>query len=282
MSTQDNKMSSAPHLTPRDMELLSIAFQCLQDPNGLKVDYKKFAELASLKNVASASASFLVVKKKILAGASGPTNGDASSIPKSTLKKKGGKAQIEENNGAEGDDHDDGATTPKVAHKKRKPKAKAAAAENEGGDLADTEKSPDTEIPKKRGKAKATNPSSPTVDGEDTPDASTVDGTPPKKRTRGPNKPKDPNAPPTKRGKKNNGAATTANNDEATNTAAANAQLHGGEASYSMFGEGEKPENGIKNEIKDEDGDEDRIFTGEEQKLADERLFGTSTNDDFA
>ncbi|KAI6087666.1 hypothetical protein F4821DRAFT_258719 [Hypoxylon rubiginosum] len=56
--------SVAGALTARDMEILAIAWSCF-DGNP-KLDWNKLAELASFKNVQTARACFLPIKKKLM------------------------------------------------------------------------------------------------------------------------------------------------------------------------------------------------------------------------
>ena len=240
--------------------------------------------MAGFKTAASASACFGPIKKKLLAA----TGGDivAASGSGSTPKKSNAKSQAQAND----DNHQEGegaavpATTAKATPKKRS-KAKTPAAEIEGGDLADTEQTPAVS-PKKRaaGKAAAVAPADNVGGEEEAHDDGITNESPVKpKRKRGPNKPKDPNAPPTaKRAKKNANADASAIKTEGSpdDTAAANSQLQGNGNATSLFGDGVKP---VKSEVNDgDDEEEDRVFTAEEQKLADEKLFATHDSDQEA
>ena len=232
-----------------------------------QIDTEKLALLAGFANGKSANNSWCIIKKKLMGGATldgaipakkpktkVATNGDAEDddepAPTKAAPKKRTKAIKAEPADAEGGDadEDEQATTVKAAPKKRgKAAIKAEPVDAEGGD-ADTEVTPSAESPKK--------------------------ATP--KRKRGPNKPKDPNAPPAKRGKK--GAANTNNNSAVENeNGAASAQLHANQ-NGSIFG----GDANVEMEVDDQEDGDDRPFDAEEQKLADDTLFGINTYEETA
>lgn len=276
-------MSSTPQLTPRDVSLLAIAFQSLKDDSALQIDYTKFAELAGYKTAASANACFLLVKKKLLGGAN-VSNATTATTP----KKAKGKATNPEN------EDENEATPTKVAMKKRAKAIKTEPVDAEAGD-ADTEATPSAESPKKGRAKKATGAAAnaeanaeangdatakATTNGDTTNDAAATEVTAPNpKRKRGPNKPKDPNATPTKRAKKGANAGATAGADGD----AANDQLHGDETTAQTNGEGSifGGDANVKEEEGEEEGD-DRPFDAEEQKMADDALFNTYTIEEQA
>lgn len=223
-----------------------------------QIDTDKLAQLAGFSNGKSANASWLVIKKKLMNGASM----DAAST---TNTPKKGKAKAAAN--ADADD-DEEVTPIKAAPKKRGKAIKTETADAEGGD-ADTEITPSAESPKKGRAKKATAASKTDMDVDAANDtAATEATTPTPKRKRGPKKPKDPNATPTKRAKKGVNAATKANNDDAANT-----QLHTDEANEgdSLFGGDAK----VKSEEGEEDG-EDRPFDAEEQKMVNDGLLSNT------
>ena len=172
----------------------------------------------------------------------------------STPKKSKGKAA------ANGDGDNVEEASPTVAASKKRGKAvKTEPADTEGGD-ADNEKTPTAETPKKS-RAKKTTAAASKIDvtGDATNDtAATAVVTPTPKRKRGPNKPKDPNATPTKRAKKGAkaGITTTEPNDDNT----ANAHLVG----MSTFAGDAK--------VKNEDEGDNRPLNAEEQGMADEAM----------
>ena len=233
--------------------LLSVLLNMREANPSSQIDTDKLAQLAGFSNGNSANASWLVIKKKLMNGATM----DAAST---TNTPKKGKAKAAAN--ADADD-DDEATPTKAAPKKRGKAIKTEPTDAEGGD-ADTEITPGAESPKKARAKKATAASKTEVNGDGANDTAATEATTlTPKRKRGPNKPKDPNATPTKRAKKGANAATKTNN----NDDAANAQLNADEPNEgeSMFG----GDANIKTENA-EDGEEegdDRPFDAEEQKL---------------
>ncbi|KAI1800768.1 hypothetical protein F4811DRAFT_537112 [Daldinia bambusicola] len=76
-----------PQLTPREMEVLAIAWQCFEVAP--KINWDKLAKLAPFKNVSTARSCFSPIKKK-LALASGELTAAKTSEP-STPTKGGGK-----------------------------------------------------------------------------------------------------------------------------------------------------------------------------------------------
>ena len=219
-----------------------------------QIDTEKLAGLAGFANGKSANASWLIIKKKLMSGATV----DAAAMA-STPKKPKGK-------GAANGDGDDGEeATPTVSASKKRVKAvKTEPADTEGGD-ADTEKTPTAETPKKIRAKKATAASKAEVTGDTANDTAATDVvTPTPKRKRGPNKPKDPNATPTKRAKKGAkaGITTTETNDDNT----ANAQVAG----ESTFGGDAK----AKNADAKEEGDS-RPLNAEEQGMVDDTMLDT-------
>lgn len=222
----------------------------------------KFAELGGFKTSASANASFLVVKKKLLAGAGVNGEGSLSSTPKKAKGKALADADVnDDNDDVIGDDE----KTPNAGSPKKKGgrKAKAAAPEDDEANATSEKAVAITVSPKKKGgrKAKATategNEISTTSENVD---AVGEEVATPSKAKRG-RKPKDPNAPPAKRGKKNAvptaSEATTEMNDP-------NDQLTTeGNAHNSIFGDGVKAMN-----------EDDRVLDDEEQKIVDQGLSG--------
>lgn len=168
----------------------------------------------------------------------------------STPKKSKGK-------GVANEDIDDGdQATSSVATPKIRVKAvKSEPADTEGGD-ADTEKTPSVETPKKGRPKKSTAASKPVLTGEaSTSTAAPEAATPTPKRKRDPNKPKDPNATPTKRAKK--GAKAGLTTTESNDNNAANAQLHaGGDAAQTVEGNSMSGgEANVKTEAVNDEGD---------------------------
>ncbi|KAL9132911.1 MAG: hypothetical protein Q9175_005911 [Cornicularia normoerica] len=261
-------------LTTRDMEITSKVFRCFQSPDAMKIDTEKLAQLAGFSNGKSANASWNVIKKKLMAGATV----DAGA-PTTTPKKAKGKAATI------GDaDDDDEATSTKAAPKKRGKAVKTEPADADAGD-ADTEITPSAESPKKGRAKKATGASSTHTNGDATNGtAATEVITPTAKRKRGTKKPKDSDATPIKRAKKGANAEVSTNTDSAAdddNNDAASAQLHGDDtaaqtnAQGSIFGGDTK--------VKKEESD-DRTFDAEEQEMvddamADDALFNTYTTE---
>ena len=140
----------------------------------------------------------------------------------STTKKAKGKAAVY-GDGSDGE----GDTSTVVVPKKRanSTKTESADAENE---QADTEKTPSAETPKKSRAKKATATANTDATGEAASSTAPPEVVTPKpKRKRGPNKPKDPNAIPTKRAKKGAKASITTTSPGYDNNAAY-AQPHGG------------------------------------------------------
>lgn len=259
-------------LSTRDMEIISKVFQCFQTPDAMKIDTDKLAQLAGFSNGKSANTSWLVIKKKLMNGATV----DAAAAATNPKKGKGKAA-------TNGDANDDDEATPaKAAPKKRSKAIKTEPVDAEGGD-ADNEVTPSAESPKKGHAKKTTAPANTDIDGDATNDAAATEViTPTPKRKRGPNKPKDPNATPTKRAKKGANAAATASADDAIEKDAAHAQLHGDEAATqtngkgSIFG-GDANIKG-KEEAGEEEGD-DRSFNAEEQKMTDAALLNIYTTE---
>ena len=209
-----------------------------------QIDTEKLGQLAGFSSGKSANASWLVIKKKLLSGA---TFDPASTT--TTPKKVKGKAA------ANGDtDEDNEGTLTTAASKKRDKAIKTEATEAEGGD-ADTKKTPTAETPKKGRAKKGTAASKTDVTGDaDNNTAATV--TPAPKRKRGPNKPKDPNATPAKRTKKGANAAKT--------TATVAQANEGG----SIFG----GDTDVKKEEVDEEGGDNHPLDAEEQAMANHAL----------
>lgn len=184
-----------------------------------------------------------------------------------TGKKTKSKAAIN------GDVDDDEAVSTKAAPKKRTKALKAEPTDAEVGD-ADTEATPIAESPPKKSRAtKTAGPSNTNANAgdatNDTP-GTEADG-PTFKRKRGPNKPKDPNASPNKRGKKGANAAITtpAVDDAQTN---GEGSIFGGDA------------NKVKKEGGEDDNDDDdgRPFDAQELKMRDEALFDLYTAEEVA
>lgn len=192
----------------------------------MKIDYVKFAELAGFKTPASANASFLLVKKKLLAGA------EPGCAAKSAPKKGKADAVTESDSNAEpGTVADDEGSQP--ASPQKKPSRKKAASTN-GASTVDVKME----------------------DGEDNQNEDTAAAAPAKRSYK--RKPKDPNAPPSKRGKK---AAKTDDAVEKNHTAAE--ERH--EEHQSIFGPND--EAGIKTE----DG-EDELGNGQTAAAEEEAL----------
>ena len=221
-----------------------------------QIDYAKFAELAGYKTAASANTSFLILKKKLKSGAT-VDNATAATPSKKNKSKPAVNADAEDG---------DEATPTKAAPKKRSKAIKIEPTDTEEGD-ADTEVTPSVESPKKDSGKKATGP----AHTETNADAATETTNPTPKRKRGPNKPKDPNAHPSKRAKK--AGVTVATED------AANAQLHDDAAAAQMNGEQSifGGDSNIKDEEEEEEKEEvdDSPIDVEEQKMADDALFNT-------
>lgn len=254
----------------------SFLLNAREAKKAFQIDTEKLAQLAGFSNGKSANASWNVIKKKLIAGAT-IDGGAAATAP----KKAKGKAANPENE----DDNETAST--KAAPKKRGKTIKTEPVDAEAGD-ADTEATPAAESPKKGRAKKATGaavvkaeandetPAKATTNGDTTNEAAATEViTPTPKRKRGPNKPKDPNATPAKRAKKgaNAGAAAGADGD------AANAQLHGAQTNEegSIFGGDEN----AKEEDEDQ-GRDDRLQNAEEQQMADDALFNTYTTEEQA
>ena len=263
-----------------------------------QIDTEKLAQLAGFANGKSANTSWSVIKKKLMGGATlegailakkpkakAATNGDADdddeATPTKAAPKKRGKAIKVESADAEGGgdaDEDEEATPVKAAPKKRTKAVKIEAADVEGGD-ADTEATPAAESPKKGRTKKATGVSNNTEANGDaannnaaTTEVVTTTTTTAPKRKRGPNKPKDPNATPAKRAKK--GANNNNNNGAAQNdNEAANGQLHANQNGSIFGGDAD-----VKMEEEDQEEGDDRPLDAEEQKMADDTLFGIYTS----
>ena len=238
------------------------------------------AELGGFKTPASANASFLVVKKKIMGGASGLADG-STSTPKKTANGKAGAAASDANAGdaMEGDEATPTKSTPK---KRGKAAIKAETPEEgEGGNLADNEKTPGAASPaakkggRKRGAAAAeiTSPENDVTDGQDAGEDKT-NGTPAKKKRAYNRKPKDANkdgvnATIAKPGKKPSKADQLAMADTQAAIAAANADHDATIANdaedpnVSLFG------GDAQIEEADADG---RTFDDEEQREVDAQL----------
>ena len=184
----------------------------------------------------------------------------------STPKKKG-KAVVNE----EGGDVDE-ATSSAAASKKRVKAATTESADTEGGD-ADTEKTPSIETPKKSRAKKATAAPKTDVTGDATNEAAASEVvTPTPKRKRGPNKPKDPNATPTKRAKKGAKAGITTTQSNEHNVA--NAQVDaGGDIAQtvegtSMVGSSANVKNGdVKEDRDNRSPDAEMVDTHAEDQL---------------
>ncbi|KAI1206062.1 uncharacterized protein F4807DRAFT_244015 [Annulohypoxylon truncatum] len=84
-SPTDNadKAQKDVHLSQREMEILSYAWQCFESQP--KVNYEKLAEVAAFKNATSARVSFNSVKRKIMASGE-------SSEPCTPTKPRGKRA----------------------------------------------------------------------------------------------------------------------------------------------------------------------------------------------
>ncbi|KAI0173176.1 hypothetical protein GGR52DRAFT_542170 [Hypoxylon sp. FL1284] len=65
--------SAIANFTDRDMEVLAIAWQCMDEHP--RINWQKLADLAHFKNVDSARACFTPIKRKLMQSAN--TNGDA-------------------------------------------------------------------------------------------------------------------------------------------------------------------------------------------------------------
>ncbi|KAK6953771.1 hypothetical protein Daesc_003733 [Daldinia eschscholtzii] len=129
-----------PQLTAREMEILAMAWQCIE--GGPKINYDKLAKLAPFKNVTTARACFTPIKKK-LALASGELaaaqTGEPSTPTKGSGKRKAGaektprsgkkaKASSKIHSGFEDDNDDEDVTHAKI---KANIKADMEAEENE-------------------------------------------------------------------------------------------------------------------------------------------------------
>lgn len=182
-----------------------------------------------------------------------------------------------------GDTNDDDEATPtKAVPKKRGKAVKIEHADAEGGD-ADTEVTPSAESPKKGRAKKSTAPLNTDANADATNETTATEVitlTPKRKRKRGPNKPKDPNATPKKRAKKgaNAGSTDSAAEDNNTNNAA-NTELHGHETAaqtdgeVSIFG----GDANVKKEDQEEEEGDDRLLDATEQKMVDDALFNIYT-----
>ncbi|KAK4692529.1 hypothetical protein P7C71_g4695, partial [Lecanoromycetidae sp. Uapishka_2] len=229
-------------LSARDLEIIQKVFQCFRSPDALKIDTDKLAQLAGFANGRSANTSWLIIKKKLLGNVGdASTKGDEGTPAKASPNKAARTIKAKTPGEGEADDE----TTPSPKKKPgRKPKtALATEVKNE-----DNDENTNAEV--------APEEAAPSIP------------TPKKKRTRGPNKVKDPNAPVSKRAKKNakgdvTAAAATPNgvNDEAVEDSPAVK----GEAA-SLFGDGT---NKIKTEQELED---DEILDEDDQKYVDEQL----------
>ena len=239
------------HLFTYGVEFLLYAGEAYQSS---QIDTEKLAQLAGFSSGKSANASWLVIKKKLMSGATV----DAAA-PATTPKKAKGKAAVD------GDaKNDDDEVTPTISAPKKRGKAiKTEPADAEGGD-ADTEKTPSAEPAKKSRAKKGTAVSKTEVNGNAPNDMATPEvTTPTPKRKRGPNKPKDPNATPTKRAKKGANATTTETNGDN----AANAQPHAG-ANFAGTIEGDSmldADTKVKNEGAEAEEGNDRPFDAENQ-----------------
>ena len=233
-----------------------------------QIDTDKLAQLAGFSNGKSANASWLVIKKKLLNGAT------VDAATAATNPKKG-KGKAATNGDA---DVDDEATPAKAAPKQRSKAIKKEPVDAEGGD-ADTEVTPSAESPKKGRTKKATAPANTDTVGDATNGAAATEViTQTPKRKRGPNKPKDPNATRNKRAKKGANAAATTSTDDAIENDAANTQLHGDEAAAQSKGESSLFGADANAKKEEEEGD-DRSFNADEQKMADATLFDIYTTE---
>lgn len=187
----------------------------------------------------------------------------SNAVSGSTPKKAKGKATNPEN------EDDDEVTPTKAAPKKRGKTIKTERIDAEGGD-ADTEATPTAESPKKGRAKKGTGPSSTDANGD----------TPTPKRKRGPTKPKDPNATPTKRAKKGANAGTTTgmNNAAADNNDTANTHINEDETAAQTNGGG-SVFGGYDTVKKEEEEHVDHPFDVEEQEMVDDALFNTYTTE---
>ena len=241
---------------PRELEFLLDACEA---NHSSQIDTDKLAGLAGFASGKSANASWLSLKKKLL---------DPDFV--NTPKKSKGKSPAN----ADGDDGEDAG--PSVSASKKGVKTvKFASADTEAGD-ADTEQIPIVETPKKSRAKKATAASKTDITGEVSNDAAAPEAaTPAPKRKRGPNKPKDPNAPPTKRAKK--GAKAGITTTESNEHQVANAQLHADDGiaqsveGTSMFGGDAK--------IKKEDAMDEGPLDAEQTGMA---MLDTHTEDQVA
>ncbi|MCJ1470514.1 hypothetical protein MMC07_009160 [Pseudocyphellaria aurata] len=148
--------SAKPSATVRDLEILSMAFQCITSP--LKIDFDKLANLGGFKTKASACASLSAVKKKLNLSTDGSTAGPSApagdtdetvedspvkSIPVKPTTKRVRKAKV--NTDGEGNDID-------ATSKKNKQRELNADEENS---IADGNDGGETSKPKKRGRKPA-------------------------------------------------------------------------------------------------------------------------------
>ena len=219
-------------------------------------------------NAKSANASWLSLKKKLLNGATVDAVNKAA-----TPKKSKGKNIANE----VGDDVEE-PTSSAAASKKGVKAVKIEAADTEGGD-ADTEKTPSAETPKKSRAKKATTATKTDVTDDVSNDTAAPEVVTPKpKRKRGPNKPKDPNATPTKRAKKGAKAGITTTDGKDNN--AANAQLQaGGDFAQTVAG---NSMSGGDAKAKTEDVNEEGVSHPLDAEDKDTAMLDTHTEDQAA
>lgn len=239
------------------------------------------AELGGFKTPASANACFLVVKKKIMGGASGLADG-STSTPKKTAKGKAAAAAASDANADDAMEGDEATPTKSTPKKRGKAVIKAMTPEEgEGGDLADNEKTPGTASPaakkggRKRGAAAAEiiSPENDVTDGQDAGEDKT-NGTPAKKKRAYNRKPKDANkydvnATIAKLGKKPSKADQLAMADTQAAIAAANA-----DHDATMANDAEDPNVSLfgGDAQMEEANAEGRTFDDEEQREVDAQL----------
>ncbi|KAL9634695.1 MAG: hypothetical protein Q9164_003939 [Protoblastenia rupestris] len=122
-----------------------MAMHCLASPEGLKINCEKLAALGGFKNAKSANASWLVVKKKLLAG-SESDNGATDSVSPPTAANETG-------NGTIADDE----ASPATESPKKKGGRKSQVTAVEGDDVAPEEDEKATPIKKRARKPKDPN-----------------------------------------------------------------------------------------------------------------------------
>ncbi|XDG09803.1 hypothetical protein ABKA04_009418 [Annulohypoxylon sp. FPYF3050] len=132
---------SQARLSPRDMEILALAWQCFETQP--KVNYEKLAKIAEFKNANTASTCFGSVKKKIMSA----SKSSEPSTPTKSSGKQAAEAQTAPNSGKKRKlptksprkghpkTEEDGDDDEKVFKKKKKNQLKAEDVDDEDAQL---------------------------------------------------------------------------------------------------------------------------------------------------